>query len=74
MGQIRNNLKHLRESRNLSQGELAQALNISPSMVGMIERGERMPSLQLLLRITKFFNAPLSEIFDFAQEEETVNA
>lgn len=35
------NLKSLRKSKNLLQKDLADILNVSPSTIGMYERGER---------------------------------
>ena len=34
----------LRRGANLSQGELAQRLQVSPSAIGMYEQGRREPS------------------------------
>ena len=43
-----NNIKEARLSRGMSQAELAKAVGVSPSAIGMIERGEREPSLKVL--------------------------
>ena len=47
----------LRRSAGLSQGELAQRLQISPSAVGMYEQGRREPSLGLLVRLAQELGA-----------------
>ncbi len=44
-------LKRLREERHLSQRQLAAKIGVSPSMVGLYESGDRMPSFETLLRI-----------------------
>ena len=49
-------LKQLREDMKLKQDELADALSISPSAVGMYERDERDPNDELTLKIANFFN------------------
>lgn len=49
-------LKKLREDMRLKQDELAKALSISPSAIGMYERDEREPNDELTLRIADFFN------------------
>lgn len=41
----------LRRSAGLSQSELAQRLQISPSAVGMYEQGRREPSVSMLLAL-----------------------
>ncbi|HHW45657.1 MAG TPA: helix-turn-helix transcriptional regulator [Clostridiales bacterium] len=49
-------LKLLRESRNLTQAQLAKILNVSTSAVGMYEQGRRTPDRKMLLKYSKFFN------------------
>ena len=49
-------LKELRLSHGLTQTELAQKLNITQGAVGMYERGERNPDIQMLEKICDFFN------------------
>lgn len=43
----------LRRSKNMSQGELAKCLQISPSAVGMYEQGRREPSCQVLVELAR---------------------
>lgn len=45
----------LRRQRGMSQAELASALRISSSAVGMYEQGRREPSAQMLVAMAKFF-------------------
>ena len=45
----------LRRDANMSQAELAQALAISPSTVGMYEQGRREPSVDVLVAMAKVF-------------------
>lgn len=53
---MKNRLRELREMRNLSQAELAEALDVSTSTIGMIEQGRRNPSHELMDAICDFFN------------------
>ncbi len=48
-------LKHLREYRNMSQKELAEALSLSPSTIGMYEQGSRQPDHEKLRIIADYF-------------------
>ena len=48
-------LKELREARGFSQRQLADKIGVSPSMIGLYETGERMPSFETLLRIRRLF-------------------
>lgn len=42
-----------RNSKNLTQEELAEKVNLSTGMIGQIERGETMPSVESLDAIIK---------------------
>lgn len=53
---ISERLKSLREDADLSQKELAKALGVSPSTIGMYESGKRTPDSDMLTRICDFFN------------------
>ena len=45
----------LRQKHGLRQAELAALLNISPSAVGMYEQGRRLPSLNMVVRLSRTF-------------------
>lgn len=49
-------LKELRQSRNLSQKELAEILKVSTGTVGNWEVGLREPDFQMLTKIADMFN------------------
>ena len=51
-----------RKARNLTQQELAFAADLSLTYVGEIERGERMVSLDTVLRVAMAFNLSASEL------------
>lgn len=48
-------IQHLRKQNNLTQGQLAEKLNISISTMGRIERGEQGLSIDLLIEIGVYF-------------------
>lgn len=52
----------LRKAAGLSQAELAKALKISPSAVGMYEQGRRQPSVELLAAMASFFGVSIDFI------------
>lgn len=59
MAQFDNVLKLLRNEKNMSQQELADALGISKSSINMYERGERQPNFEVLETIADFFNVDI---------------
>jgi len=58
------NLKVLRVKRKLSQELLAAEAGIDRSYVGDLERGERNPSLLLLVRLCQALECTLQELAD----------
>lgn len=51
-----NNLKQLREDKNMRQYDLAQKAGISRSYYTMIENGRKKPSPKVAKRIAKILN------------------
>ena len=47
--------KNLRKERNLSQVQLAEALNVSNACISMIEIGKNEPTANTLIRYADFF-------------------
>ena len=62
--------KHLRESRELTQSELAKRLEVSRSALGMYEQGHREPDFETLLRIADFFGVTLDYLFGRSEPAE----
>ena len=60
---MKNNIKQLRNEINISQKDLAESLNVSRQTINAIETGKFDPSLTLTIKITRFFNKSLEEIF-----------
>ena len=52
---IQQNIRVLRKKLSLSSKELGEFIGISTAYVGLIERKERTPSLEILLKICRFF-------------------
>ena len=60
---MKNNIKKLRNEMKISQKDLAQSLSVSRQTINAIETGKFDPSLTLTIKITRFFNKNLEEIF-----------
>lgn len=58
-----NHLRQIREAKKLSQGQLAEALKVSRQTINAIETKKYNPSLELALKISKFFKMPVEKIF-----------
>ena len=55
-------LKYLRQSRGLSQGEVAKALEIERSTYANYEQGRRQPPQEVEERIADYFNTDLNTL------------
>lgn len=53
----------LRAERGLSRKALADAVGVNYQTIGYLERGDYNPSLELALRLSEFFGAPVEAIF-----------
>ena len=58
-----NNLKDLRKQKNVSQNDLADALSVSRQTINSIETGKFDPSLTLAMKLTRYFEVSLEDIF-----------
>ncbi|EFR88648.1 helix-turn-helix transcriptional regulator [Listeria marthii] len=65
---VTNKLKNLREERDIAQNELAKALEVSRQTIHAIEKGKYNPSLELSLKIAKYFHLSVEEIFNLEGE------
>ena len=56
-------MRELRTERGLSQGELAEALDVSRQTINSIEKGRYVPSLPLALALARFFGRRVEDVF-----------
>ncbi len=52
--------------------EAANDLNITAQMLGMLERGDRTPSLELAKKISEYYNEPIEKLFLLITETKYV--
>lgn len=58
-----NNLKVLRAIKDISQEELAKHIQVSRQTINAMEKAKYVPSTVLALKLAKFFETPVEEIF-----------
>ena len=69
-------LKKLRIQNNMTQSNLAKALKVSPSRIGMYESGRRNPDTSMLNILSDFFNVSVdylmgrTNIKNFTSDDE----
>lgn len=59
---MRMKIRHLRLERRMTQKQLADAMHVSCSLIGHIERGSRKPSLETLVSLCKVLNIPVDDL------------
>jgi len=60
---MNNKLKELRAAQGMTQGDLADRLNVSRQTVNALETGRYDPSLPLAFSIARLFGLRIEEIF-----------
>ena len=67
---IKNNLRKLRTSANLTQQQLADMVHVSTRSIISIEKEKYMPSLMLAYRIAQVFNVSIEELCCLKENKE----
>ena len=67
---MKNRIRELRKKRNITQEELASALEVTRQTVISLENGKYNASLQLAYRIAKYFNEVIENVFIFEEGKD----
>lgn len=60
---MQNEVRGLRAARAMSQQSLGEALGVSRQTINAIEQGRYDPSLPLAIRLARFFECTVEEMF-----------
>ncbi len=60
---MKNNIRELRKSKSLRQEDLAEILGVTRQTIIAIENNKYDPTLELAMRISKYFEVSVNEIF-----------
>ncbi|WP_368809527.1 helix-turn-helix transcriptional regulator [Kocuria sabuli] len=60
---MRNDLKTLRQARDLSQGQVAIAVGVSRQTIYSVENNRCDPSLSVAFALARLFDRPVKEVF-----------
>jgi len=61
---MKNDLRQLREQKDMSQADLAAAVGVSRQTINAIERDRYDPSLELAFELADYFDCRIEELFD----------
>ena len=65
---LKNRLEEIRKDRGVTQEELAAALEVSRQTIGSLENGRYNPSILLAVKIARYFEMAIEEIFIYEEE------
>jgi putative transcriptional regulator len=60
---VRNDIRILRTRHDLSQQQLAEAMDVSRQTINSIEKERYTPSLPLAMALARYFGTTVEEIF-----------
>lgn len=60
---MKNTIKVQRAIKNITQAELATIIGVSRQTINAIEKGKYVPSTLLALKMAKYFEVPVEDIF-----------
>ncbi len=66
---LQNNLNILRGRKNITQEELANKVGVTRQTIIAIEKGNYTPSVLLAIKLAKYFNVSVEDLFDLTNEE-----
>lgn len=65
---VNNIIYELRKAKSITQEELAMAVDVSRQTIISIEKGTYTPSLLLAMKIAKYFNLKIENIFTYEEK------
>lgn len=65
---MKNNLEELRKQKGINQEDLADTLKVSRQTISSLENGRYNPSIILAIKIARYFEKPVEEIFIYEEE------
>ena len=60
---VQNNVSSLRQNSNLTQEDLANAVNVTRQTIIAIEKGNYVPSVLLAMKLATHFNTTIEKVF-----------
>ena len=64
---MENSIRSLRKAAGLTQEDLAQALGVTRQTINAIENDKYDPTLGLAMRLARFLNTPVEDIFRLSE-------
>ena len=72
--ELGNRIRILREKHELTQLQLAEKLHVTRATIGHIELGTRMPSMPLLIALSRFFDVTTDYLLGLSKDKGNRNS
>lgn len=69
MASFGQHLKHIRKAKGISQGQLAELMELDPSHVSRYERDQTQPSISVAIKFAKVLDVSLNELAYGSEEQ-----
>lgn len=66
---MKNSIKVERAKKNITQEQLANAMNVSRQTINAIEKNKYLPSTLLSLKMSAYFGVTVNELFELENED-----
>mgnify|MGYP006278758381 CR=1 FL=1 len=66
---MRNHVREYRTDADMSQADLAAAVDVSRQTINSIERDRYDPSLELALKLAAYFECRVEDLFELESDE-----
>ncbi len=66
---LHNRIAVFRAERGVSRRQLAEAVGVNNQTIGYLERGDYKPSLELAVKIARYFEVNVEMLFSFERFE-----
>ncbi|WP_440897811.1 helix-turn-helix transcriptional regulator [Amphibacillus sp. Q70] len=66
---VDNRIKEIRTARGIKQIQMAEDLQITRQTITAIENHKYNPSLELALKLMKYFDLPIEELFQLRSDD-----
>jgi len=70
---LHNKIKVFRAIKNVTQDELAYKIGVTRKTINTIENGKYVPSTILALKLAKFFNIAVEDLFELTEKWDIDN-
>lgn len=67
---VKNRIKEFRKKKKLRQEDLAEELSVTRQTIIAVENDKYNPSLELAMKMAKFLETTVEELFELEEENE----